>query len=64
VEAKIKQLPSASGKFSDISSYWAKDSINSCASAGILGGYADNAFRPDRYSTRAEAAKMISALLQ
>jgi hypothetical protein len=42
---------------------WAKASINTAVTAGILKGYDDLSFKPDRVATRAEAAAMIYRLL-
>ncbi|MFC4812153.1 S-layer homology domain-containing protein [Paenibacillus sp. GCM10023250] len=42
---------------------WAAESIGQAASAGIVDGYPDGAFRPDGTLTRAEAAKIVYALL-
>jgi hypothetical protein len=42
---------------------WAKASINTVVTAGILKGYDDLSFKPDRVATRAEAAAMIYRLL-
>ncbi|MBR2576526.1 MAG: S-layer homology domain-containing protein [Firmicutes bacterium] len=40
---------------------WAKDSIDVCQEKGILKGYEDGTFRPDRTITRAELATMLQA---
>lgn len=46
--------------FSDVpDEFWASDSIKYLATAGVMGGYPDGTFRPDRIVTRAE----LSALL-
>jgi len=50
--------------FSDIGAHWAKGHINACVKAGIVGGYEDSTFRPNGNATRAEAAKMISRMLE
>ncbi|MBO7746276.1 S-layer homology domain-containing protein [Paenibacillus sp. MWE-103] len=42
---------------------WAAEAIGQAASAGIVDGYPDGAFRPDGTLTRAEAAKIVYALL-
>lgn len=39
---------------------WAANDIGAAASAGIITGYNDNTFRPDREITRAEMAVMIA----
>ena len=57
-------LPSAeSDNFSDISSHWAKDSINSLYKKGIISGYGDNTFRPENNVTRAEFVKIMMSIL-
>ncbi|HZG86153.1 S-layer homology domain-containing protein [Paenibacillus sp.] len=46
--------------FSDVdASYWALSSINDLSSRGVLGGYPDGKFRPERTVTRAELAKIM-----
>ncbi|WP_239004672.1 bifunctional 2',3'-cyclic-nucleotide 2'-phosphodiesterase/3'-nucleotidase [Paenibacillus tepidiphilus] len=51
--------------FSDAASIsvWAKDAITVAAEQGIIAGRADGSFAPKATATRAEAAKVISALL-
>jgi hypothetical protein len=43
---------------------WAAASIEAGAAAGILGGFEDQTFRPERTATRAEAATAIYKLLE
>jgi len=62
ISQTLNLAPGSSG-LSDISSSWARDSISSCVTAGIVGGYADNNFRPANTASRAEAAKMIVGVL-
>ncbi|HZD60031.1 MAG TPA: N-acetylmuramoyl-L-alanine amidase [Anaerolineae bacterium] len=46
--------------FSDVpSGYWGTDYIMASAAAGIVSGYPDGTFRPDRPITRAELARML-----
>ena len=40
---------------------WAKEGVEECQLAGIIGGYTDGSFRPDQTITRAELAKMLAA---
>ena len=47
----------------DISSHWAKDSINKAVAAGWIKGYSDGTFRPNQPITRAEAVTMINRML-
>ena len=56
-------LSSLNSKLNDIDSSWAGDYIKACVKAGIVGGYADNNFRPANTASRAEAAKMIVGVL-
>jgi hypothetical protein len=55
--------PSSEASFSDITSHWAKDAIQSLTAAGIIGGYADGTFRPDKLLTRAELVTLLNRLI-
>ena len=44
---------------SDISGHWAKDSIMKMINAGVISGYPDGTFKPDKAVTRAEFTVMI-----
>ena len=46
--------------FPDIDGHWAQDYINQAASAGIINGYEDGTFRPQKDITRAEAVTMVN----
>ncbi|MFZ5647415.1 MAG: S-layer homology domain-containing protein, partial [Bacillota bacterium] len=48
--------------FDDIAGHWAEGAIVSAASAGIMAGYGDGTFRPDRPVTRSELATILSAV--
>ena len=61
--AKTLNLASGSSTLNDISSHWAEGYINACVKEGIIGGYSDNAYRPNNTATRAEAAKMVVGTL-
>ncbi|HLS90200.1 MAG TPA: S-layer homology domain-containing protein [Limnochordia bacterium] len=50
----------AAGTFSDIGSSWAREHIEALAELGIVRGYPDQTFRPNRPITRAEFAKMAT----
>lgn len=50
-------------RFSDIASSWARDQINAAAERGIVNGYPDGTFGPQRNITRAEAFTMVNRLL-
>ncbi|ARD48233.1 hypothetical protein SporoP33_08330 [Sporosarcina sp. P33] len=45
--------------FTDIHDHWAKEVIEAAAMKGIVSGYADGTFRPDKSLTRAQAASII-----
>lgn len=57
---------SAKANFADLAQIpgWAKASVDSAESAGILKGYEDGRFRPNQAVTRAEAAAILSRLLE
>ena len=46
--------------FSDIAGHWAQDYINEAANAGIVDGYPDGTFGPQKRITRAEAMTMVN----
>ncbi|WP_183570515.1 S-layer homology domain-containing protein, partial [Paenibacillus endophyticus] len=50
--------------FSDISAHWAKASIKQAVSSGIVTGYQDGTFKPDKAVTRAEFAVMLMNALK
>lgn len=58
----LVQLPvfGASPTFNDISGYWAESEIIAFAGENIVSGYPDGSFKPDKYVTRAEFAKIVS----
>ncbi|ABR47181.1 S-layer domain protein [Alkaliphilus metalliredigens QYMF] len=41
-------------------SSWAKEHVDKVATVGLMGGYSDNTFRPQRNATRAEAATVLN----
>lgn len=45
--------------FSDVSSHWAKASIEQAVTKGYVSGYPDGKFLPDKQVTRAEFIKMV-----
>lgn len=49
--------------FSDISGHWAEKYIKSAISKGIVKGYSDGTFKPDKAVTRAEFASMVNKAL-
>lgn len=48
----------------DISGHWAKDSIVKLIDAGVMGGYPDGSFQPDKTVTRAEFTAMLVKALK
>lgn len=42
---------------------WAKSSVDAMTALAVVGGYPDGSFRPQRQTTRAEAAAFLSAFL-
>lgn len=50
--------------FTDTQSHWAKADIEKVASKGIMGGYSDNTFKPDKAVTRAELATVIARIIK
>ncbi|RXZ79571.1 hypothetical protein EBB07_22080 [Paenibacillaceae bacterium] len=50
--------------FNDITGHWAEARIKQAVSAGIVGGYPDNTFKPGRTVTRAEFAVMLMNVLK
>ncbi len=49
--------------FTDIQGHWAEPAIVQAQAAGIIGGYEDGMFRPDRPLTRAEAVTILNKVL-
>ena len=49
--------------YTDIEGHWAKKEIDKLALNGIVTGYSDNSFKPDRNMTRAELVTIINRLL-
>ncbi|MFD2329538.1 S-layer homology domain-containing protein [Cohnella sp. GCM10020058] len=55
--------PNAGRGFTDTAGTWAESAIKQVQSAGIIKGYADGSFRPDKPLTRAEAVAIVNKLL-
>ncbi|MFB9275215.1 S-layer homology domain-containing protein [Cohnella cellulosilytica] len=47
-------------RFADVERHWAGESIAEAAEKGLVGGYPDGTFRPDKPVTRAEFAVMLA----
>ncbi|WP_276357007.1 fibronectin type III domain-containing protein [Cohnella caldifontis] len=52
------------GGFADTDGHWAQAAIRKAQTAGLISGYGDGTFRPDRTLTRAEAVVIVNKLLQ
>ncbi|MGI2297252.1 S-layer homology domain-containing protein [Paenibacillus sp. GXUN7292] len=50
--------------FTDISGHWSNELVRQAIKRGIVNGYADGTFRPDREVTRMEFAAMLARALQ
>lgn len=50
--------------FKDIKGHWAEDTIKQAAELGIISGYPDDSFRPDKQMTREEFTVMLSNALK
>jgi len=57
----FSMIASAQASLRDIGTNWAKQNIESLVNKGIVNGYPDGTFRPDRQVTRAEFAKMMTS---
>lgn len=51
--------PTGEPRFRDIKNNWAKAYITALTEAGIVSGYPDGTFKPERYITRAEMVTML-----
>jgi len=60
---ETKPEPEKETSFNDIKNHWGKDDIIKMTSSGILNGYEDGSFKPDKSITRAEFVKIVSTLL-
>lgn len=59
VERKIVQEPGIGAAFTDIQGHWAEKNIEKLAGTGIVNGYIDGSFKPDRTISRAEFTAML-----
>ncbi|WP_201008037.1 glycoside hydrolase family 3 N-terminal domain-containing protein [Paenibacillus glycanilyticus] len=51
-------------RFTDVATSWAADPIRIMSSNGLIGGYADGTYRPDRFVTRAEFAVLMTRVIR
>ncbi|MBR2736465.1 MAG: S-layer homology domain-containing protein, partial [Firmicutes bacterium] len=61
--AAEQSTASAAVNLKDIANHWARTYIQKAVDKGIVNGYDDNTFRPDKNVTRAEFVKMINGTL-
>ncbi|MDI4648318.1 fibronectin type III domain-containing protein [Cohnella hashimotonis] len=59
----MKSAQQAGTGFTDIQGHWAESAIVQAQASGIIGGYADGKFLPDRPLTRAEAVTILNKVL-
>ncbi|WP_336765592.1 S-layer homology domain-containing protein [Paenibacillus sp. USHLN196] len=50
--------------FKDVNNLWAKKGILQIAEQGVLRGYADGAFKPDQYLSRAEVVELVGRIVE
>lgn len=61
---KISKKEENAVGFSDTQSHWAKADIEKVAAKGIMSGYSDNTFKPEKAVTRAELATVIARIIK
>ncbi|MCY9590982.1 S-layer homology domain-containing protein [Paenibacillus chitinolyticus] len=47
----------------DIKGHWAQEPIEKFVQAGIIGGFGDGTFKPDRFITREEMVVILSRIV-
>jgi hypothetical protein len=55
---------SAAIKFSDVGDYWATEAIKWAAEKGIVEGYPDGTFKPEKHVTEAEFVAILARYVQ
>ncbi|RAP73426.1 glycoside hydrolase family 3 N-terminal domain-containing protein [Paenibacillus montanisoli] len=58
------QTGGGSGKLSDTANHWAAAPIGIMSSNGLIGGYADGTYRPDKSVSRAEFAVFLARVIR
>jgi hypothetical protein len=58
-----KYKPEEAEKIDDITGHWAEKAIRRCIERGLLKGYPDGSFQPDKPVTRAELATVLRRLI-
>ncbi|WP_206669822.1 S-layer homology domain-containing protein [Paenibacillus luteus] len=62
--AKVFDLSAANdNKLADVSGHWAESSINALIESGIISGYEDGSFKPNKEISRAEIISIISKII-
>lgn len=61
---QIQALQSEPGLPADLAGHWAKGSITELINAGVISGYPDGSFQPDKTVTRAEFTVMLVKALK
>lgn len=56
--------PPQEGAKDDITGHWAEEAIRWCMEAGLMQGYEDGTFQPDKGVTRAELATVLRRLVE
>ena len=65
IAARWKKLQDKqTSSFKDIANHWAKGKIAALEDSGLINGYPDGTFKPDKELSRAEAVKIINRLLE
>ncbi|WP_192868201.1 S-layer homology domain-containing protein [Calderihabitans maritimus] len=62
-EYVLTYTPGLEAMFNDIASHWARGDIETLVERGVVSGYPDGSFRPEKNTTRAEFTKMLVAAL-
>ncbi|CAK4843192.1 unnamed protein product [Aphanomyces euteiches] len=65
VITRVFDISGANGSvvLSDVGSHWAKGAIEQLARAGVIGGYGDGTFKPDKTISREEMVVILSRIL-
>ncbi|MCF8011894.1 MAG: S-layer homology domain-containing protein [Clostridiales bacterium] len=58
-----QQKADTKNKFKDVKNHWAREAINSISSIGLVNGYEDNTFKPDKPITQAETISLLMRLV-
>lgn len=59
VKERVNQKPEVKKSFTDIQQHWARQYIDRMVAAGVLSGYPDGTFQPDKPITQAEIIALI-----